>query len=390
MALGAFAPFPIRLGGSSREGITAAGHARMAADLVAVGRTLPLAVLELTVDSGEAEVLRYYGRNGVGLEHAPTVAGTVNPGEVVITWPRYYESEDGRTIRWLPKFFRATWSGTGPELVSWNPGYSSTLDMVADGTITLSVFGDTEPVSIGDYDGALDKYDDITENPIPYAALVYRDVQMQRGSAYTTKRGTYVDAENVALARFWSLIGYRLPDKLRNNAKPASADEGLAYWSAVLGIPMREREPKGDLRNRLAVHYRASEGATYDSFRQACQDLLGPVFLGITLQHDASLQTPSVTTYWPGVNPAGSDAYDIGGGAWFSERAQVLINLRRPAGYSQSQFDQLANVELFTLVDRMLPAWATAQWRDEGEIAVTWDSTTWDGSVWVDLFDWNA
>ena len=50
--LGGFAPLPLRLGGSAEQGVTAAQHARLCADLVALSRVQPFAVLVYDLDPG--------------------------------------------------------------------------------------------------------------------------------------------------------------------------------------------------------------------------------------------------------------------------------------------------------------------------------------------------
>lgn len=45
MPFGGLAPLPFRLGGSDTEGVSPEQHARLAADLEAVGRTMPLFVM---------------------------------------------------------------------------------------------------------------------------------------------------------------------------------------------------------------------------------------------------------------------------------------------------------------------------------------------------------
>lgn len=71
MAFGAFAPFPLRLGGSTEEGFTATQHARLCADLVAAKRTSPLAIITYERVAGVVTVLSYLGHNGSGLAYAP-------------------------------------------------------------------------------------------------------------------------------------------------------------------------------------------------------------------------------------------------------------------------------------------------------------------------------
>jgi hypothetical protein len=98
MPFGAFAPLPLRLGGSAEEGWAPAQHARFCADLVAVKRTAPLARLYVTQDSGSpfaATVAVYRGQNGVGLAYAPTIT-VGGAGDVTLTFPAYWTDEFGR------------------------------------------------------------------------------------------------------------------------------------------------------------------------------------------------------------------------------------------------------------------------------------------------------
>lgn len=86
MGFGAFCPLPFRLGGSSEEGLTAAQHARLCADLVAVKRTVPLAVFTYN-PTGNA-ITNYLGVNGFGSTFAPTPTWT-NTGRIGFNWPTH-------------------------------------------------------------------------------------------------------------------------------------------------------------------------------------------------------------------------------------------------------------------------------------------------------------
>lgn len=86
MAFGAFAPLPLRLGGSAEEGWAARFHARMAADLVAAKRIAPLAVFTYTKTGSIITILSYLGQNGAGLAFAPDTVGAVGSGATVFSW----------------------------------------------------------------------------------------------------------------------------------------------------------------------------------------------------------------------------------------------------------------------------------------------------------------
>ena len=60
MPFGAFAPMPLRFGGTPEEGWAASQHARMAADLVAIVRAAPLAVRTLTRSGSTYTVDAYH------------------------------------------------------------------------------------------------------------------------------------------------------------------------------------------------------------------------------------------------------------------------------------------------------------------------------------------
>lgn len=214
--------------------------------------------------------------------------------------------------------------------------------------------------AIGDYDGSTDKRDSETEGTTPYAASVYTMIQGMRGSAFTQQTGTLVHVENLAMARFWATLSYRYPEKIRANATPQGSDEKLDYWVKVCGIPVKETDQRWQIRERAAAHYRASNGNSFPEVERACSDLLGSAFVGLNVFTGTALENPPDITYWPGVNPAGGgDAlFSLGHGAWLSSRAHVQVIITEEAANDPEKRD-LVNVQLFQLLDRMLPAKCT-------------------------------
>ncbi len=77
MPLGAFAPLPLRLGGSDTEGWSVTKHARMCADLVALKRSSPLCVFTYTKSGATITIQSYLGQNGAGLAYAPDSVSVV-------------------------------------------------------------------------------------------------------------------------------------------------------------------------------------------------------------------------------------------------------------------------------------------------------------------------
>lgn len=221
----------------------------------------------------------------------------------------------------------------------------------------------TREGAIGDYGGATDKRASETEGTTPYAATVYRELQAQRGSAYSKDTGNLVHVENLALARTLSAVWFRLPERYRANALPHTSDERLEYWATVLGIPF-SGVPRWRVRQLCAAHYRATLGPTLDNVTQAVSALLGDAFVQVSTTVGTDLDNPPDPTKWPGVNPGGdatalSDPAVAGQGSWFSTRCHLVVEMTQPSGMSDAEFINLRDVQLTGLLDRMLPAWAT-------------------------------
>lgn len=213
--------------------------------------------------------------------------------------------------------------------------------------------------AIGDYGGALDKRASETEGAAPYAWFVYCELRNMRGSAFTKNTGTLVHCENLALARLLAFRNFRCPEKFTCNAQqPATADEGLDYWVKVLAVPARPTDQKWQLRQRCAAHYRAATDLNLNTIQAALQELLGDIYVNASFAEGDSLADPPALTYWPGVND-GDESYSLGGGTWASERSHLYVEIQQPAGISAADFYQLVNVQMFQLLDRILPAYCT-------------------------------
>jgi hypothetical protein len=112
MPFGAFAPMPLRLGGSSVDGVSPEQHARLCADMVAVKRVAPLATWRFSCDASTATVDYYVGQNGSGLAYAPTATRNGN-GDVSFVWDDpYFEDEYGIQHPFLIRAVMATSAGT--------------------------------------------------------------------------------------------------------------------------------------------------------------------------------------------------------------------------------------------------------------------------------------
>ncbi len=369
---GAFSPCPIRLTSvDSIHGWSASQHARMCSDLVSAWRTLPLAILTVQVNASSVQLVAYNGRNGSGFSFAPTLTWTSATQPCKAVWENYYTDEFDINQPWSIKQSIASieWSGAVKDCAIRNiPGSSNTVDIVVEATpttpyyITIVVYGTFGPDrQIGDYGGDLNKSDNTTECFVPYAAQWYQEMQESRGSAYTKLPYTIVDCENIAIARVMSAVFSRTPEKYSANATPSGATERLNYWVKVLGVPNKPNEPDWLLRQRCVAHYKAAVSNSLPNIDNAIRDLLGQAYVGLETYYGADLESPPSPTFWPGGSGDGG-TFSIGGYTWLSRRAHLRVNVTKPPGLTDSEFLNLMDVQLFQLMDRMIPAKCTWNW----------------------------
>ncbi len=369
---GALAYLPIRLTSVDPiHGWSAAKHARMCSDVVAAWRTLPLAVMTVQVNASSVQLLSYNGRNGSGTTFAPTLTWTSATQPCLAVWENSYINEFETIEPWSIRhgIARVEWSGAQKDAaLRVVPGSTNSTDLIVEATpttpyrITIVVYGNWgEQRQIGDYGGDLNKVDNTSEAVVPYAAQWYEEIHANRGSAYSQKPYSIVDAENIAMARFLSGVFSRTPEKYSANATPAHSTERLDYWVNVLGIPRKDTDQDWLLRQRATAHYKAALGPTIGNLRNSLTELLGSAFIDIHTYYGTDLDNPPTPTFWnDGPNDGG--AYSIGGHTWFSRRSHIRIEVVEPPGMTRADFLQLMNVQLYQLLDRMLPAWVTWNW----------------------------
>lgn len=212
---------------------------------------------------------------------------------------------------------------------------------------------------IGHYGGALDKRNSKREKT-PYAWTWYQELKSMRGSGFRREQDGLYHAENVAIARVFAGIS-RAAEKLVANSVPLTADERLGYWVEVQAVPVDPDDTRQEIRVRCAAKYRAPAGPTEASTDGAVSQLLGTSWVKNWRQRGSDLATPPTQTFWPTANP-GPSAYDLGGGAWLSERAHLVVEVQQLPSQTNAEFLRLMNVHLFGLLDRMLNSDATFNW----------------------------
>jgi hypothetical protein len=232
--------------------------------------------------------------------------------------------------------------------------------------------------TIADYGGALDKEATATET-VPYAWIWYSELRAMRGSAYRQESAGLVHAENIAIARS-EAARTRAAEKLVANSQPSTAGERLGYWATVLQPSHKPTDSEAAVRARCAALYKAGIGPTIAQTDEACSELLGDAFVRTWRSEGTDLANPPQQTYWPTANPGGS-GYDLGGGAWFSERCHLIVEVEQPDEMARADYDELITVHLFQLLDRMLPAWATFDWGEDVADGFTLDLSELDWGV---------
>jgi len=222
---------------------------------------------------------------------------------------------------------------------------------------------DFENANIDDYGGGGDKRDHL-EGMASHARWIYRALQGAQGSAYSKSMTGLLHAENLADARSGA-AAMRAAEKLETNSFPSRADDALQYWVNTLGVSVGSDDTNDDVRRKAQARYQSGTGNHAVALETAVGTLLGSAFVAIYRNGGVAIDTPSLHTYWPGVNP-GPITYDLdGSGAWYSDNAHILVVVTEDRAVNLSQIRRLFNVDLVELLDRMLPAWVTFEWAYE-------------------------
>lgn len=350
---GALCPLPLRLGGDAETGLSASQYCRIAADVLACLQTSPFAAFRVT----SAVMTAYRGWNGCGLAHAPTIA-LVTGSTYSYTWPETWEDDAGvehavniQSVRVTP--MSSVLVTARVEITAPNQ-----IQITGAPTCCVTVWGGGLERTLSDYGAYADKDDSKTE-VVPYAWSAYRALQDARGSAYTQSSSGLVHIENLVLARGHA-ARWRDGERVACNANPATASEMLPDWQTVLGVAPRAGDTTEDIRSRCAAKFAFTLGPTRQVVDDAIAALLGRFFVKVWREHSEDLSSPPALTYWPGENP-GPAAYDLGGGAWLSERSRIFVEVTPIADADQVQFNSRIDA-LQEMLDLSLPAWETWSW----------------------------
>jgi len=125
VAFGAFAPMPLRLGGSSTEGWSPEQHARVSADLIAAKLSVPFAVWTFTKSGATITIHDYHGQNGAGSAFAP-VGVSGGTGIAGFGWAsNAFDDAYGVSYPFKPRHARITPHGTSEIFATYQLNYLS-------------------------------------------------------------------------------------------------------------------------------------------------------------------------------------------------------------------------------------------------------------------------
>jgi hypothetical protein len=198
-------------------------------------------------------------------------------------------------------------------------------------------------------------------------AVWYSELQGALGSAYFQQDGTLAPIIQVfvlAITRQLAAVDGTIT-KLENQATPMLAFDSLRQWADILGVSVSPDDKPHEIRAKCLAKYRAAQGPTISVVENSLETILGNAFVQVT-----TADPDGYYTYWPVINPGlpannlGETADEgVGDGTWQSINAcHLVIQVTQPSSLNDDDFLYLLNVDMFNLLDVLLPAWVTWDW----------------------------
>lgn len=352
MALGGFAPLPLRLGGSAEEGIKPDQWNRAALDVARVSDGTPLAV---AVASG-ATVTGCRARGGCSTLQVSVSVVSANirrftlPGAFLVEESGLYKSQK-------VTFAIAHECGVGAAGVSMAGNVLDVATASGSSIVSIVVFGTTGKTWAGEYGGDPDKMASWTEGETPYAWQWYQELIGAMGSAYDNSPTSFVTMERRAEARMFGYV-QRLAELVSCQQNPAQADAQLGMWATIMSLPTGQAD--WQIRRKAAARFALFSGALGPQLEAAVTALLGASFVGF-VRYPGTLDAPPVPTYWPEGNP-GLPHLDIGGGTWTSRRAVLVVDVADTPGFLIAERSAQIGRDLAEVLDGALPAVVAWEW----------------------------
>lgn len=196
----------------------------------------------------------------------------------------------------------------------------------------------------------------------------YSELQGALGSAYFQEDGKlapYIQVFVLALTRQLTAVDGTIT-RLVNQTTPMLASDSLKQWADRLGVVITESDKPHEVRAKCLAKYRAANGPTIGVVTTALETILGNAFIEVFENTDPD----GYFTFWPVINPGNPDNNlgptadsGVGDGTWQSINAcHLLIHVQQPIGLNEDDFLYLLNVDMYNLLDVILPSWCTWDW----------------------------
>ena len=340
MAFGGLAPFPLRLGSGDDESVSPEQWIRLCDDVAGQMQPLLAMVIEEPVPgAGSDGPCAIYGRSmgGTDLSGITCARVTVSPSvnRIDINLGEYYvDPTTGEQKRWKPLggLARRALTGTNADFLdlSSSPAISIsyTSDPADEGVHTLVLWGVTTLRESGDYGAEPTKAAAAYEGSVPYAYIWLTECRGMRGSAYVSAPGSFVEMENIAMARAFG-FAQRVSERHAWHQLPSGSDQTIGRWARLLDVGTTG-DKDWQARRKCTARFALIVGGPSElALNDAMVDIFGPSFVAIR-RFPGTLDAPPVPTYWPGVNE-GPTVLDISGdGAWSSQRYHFVVQLTAP------------------------------------------------------------
>lgn len=367
MALGGFAPLPLRLGGDPKEGVGADQWNRLSLDVSSASDCTPLLVVLI---SGTT-VLGVRARGGQATSQVSAVSQPDGTTRRVLLPAAYLENESGTYHAQSICYAVAHECGVGPTAATVA---NTTIDVTvasADSTIVVIVYGTTRKSYAGEYGADPNKLNSWTEGDIPYAWQWYREIVSAMGSAYDNSEGSLVTFERRAQARMFAYV-QRCAELYAAQQQPGQSDAILGRWASIMALP--QGQPDWQVRAKVAARFALISGARDEQLTAAVRQVLGAAFVGF-VRYPGTLDDPPFPTYWPEVNP-GPPELNLEGGTWLTHRCHLVVALSDTTGFLIAERGGQITRDLADILDGSLPAvvdwnWGVGADVDTGFIAGT-------------------
>lgn len=340
MSFGGLAPFPIRLGPGGDESISPEQWLRLCDDVA--GQMQPLVSLLITeppagiANDGPCTVTgRSMGGTsltGITCTRTTSLAGVAM---LELSIGEYYtDPVTGQQRRWKPLAGHAQMVGCFvPGSVDAPPDIQSNTsitvsywwDVATTGVHTLILWGLAERGEPGDYGAEPTKAQAAYEGEVPYAYTWLLECRGMRGSVFESRAGSFVEMENIAMARVFGLL-QRHNERHVWNQLPADSDQCIGRWAKLMDVGTTG-DKDWQARRKCAARFALITGGPSDAaISDAMAAIFGPAFVTVH-RFPGTLDAAPAPTYWPGVSN-GPGALDIdGNGAWTSQRYHFIVQL---------------------------------------------------------------